>query len=635
MLVSSRLRIREFATKIQSTYDPAKKQADKIQNDQIKTIATEALSMFDKHMIHSVKQKESLRGRIEMCSALSDSLKMVASRVHRQKGLIERISAYFIYANPEEKDFDKGLKKISAVMKKSQVEYTQLFGSNPLSRLVNWISYQWTRRLNTFIEDCLIYKLKEGFFRVIGQNKMISKEIEGCQGWVSFANFKRDLQAFLALHTKHLNPTDKKNIESIIEQLNKSYVLERQLIETRIKGWTSGSKSRNAMKSAYKEIMYDVAKEIENLKAGESMIFPGGFTTHAVIYKVRREKDNTYTFVIINTGAGATVLHSALKRKNELPEGKCFDDEFVNLKADEITNPEFLMDLGLAKNIEDPENKGVMGMLYPLLTHLLKGTKAKIISGREHELQVNGTCTYSSIESWLESELDPVLFKSIIQFMNKKGLQNLQEVRGQSDLVSNSLIAEVNGEKLSGVPLLDRLIEIGKKNSASYREQFKDQIQKNELMLAEAQAKVDVLVQKSGIHRQDLGDASQLKSMREKFEQSKVSYYRMANVNSSLSFKDIVETPDECMTEPKMTRCSRILNLFQKDQLSPAWNSYTKNQTDLRDLSVLTEYSEQQDLSDLKELTEFSELQEKIKELMPRVLRLKEINPISEACVAA
>ena len=576
MLVNSRLQIREFAASLQVSHGPSKSpdkiqndQIKKIQNDQIKKIASEALPLFDKYITISTKHNESLRGRIEMCSSLSDGLKLVATRVHQQKSLIQRLLSIFTYASPEEKELDKTFRKISAQLKKSQQEYKQVSGSNAIMRTIKRIShFIFTKMYALFVRQPE-QKLIEGYYRVIGNTQMTSKNLEGNMGSISLDHFKRDLTTFISVYSQHLDPKDKTKLEGLIPQLEKAYDIQRNFEEFLL----TSSNSKEIHAKTCKEMMYDVTKEIENLKSGESMIFPGGFIGHAVMYKVRRDPDNTFSFIIINTGAGSNIFHTILKKRENVPDpDKAVDYELVNLTIDEVTNPEFLMKLGMAKTYEDPSQKGILAMLNPVLNHLLKGTNVKLRLGHDHPMQVNGTCAYSRIEALLESEVDPALFKAIVQFMNKQGLQNIVRFKNEG-IDASTLEAETSGETLKGAAVIDRLIEIGKRNSVTYREHYQTQLQQKESALAETQAKVESLIQKYGFVQQTLSRTA----FNKKMEQHKITYYRTLHKKANLSDEEIVKIPHEQMPAPKKTLFNDVESLFRIPVRQQAWIAYQKS----------------------------------------------------------
>ena len=609
MLTNCRLQIREFSSKLQTTADPLKS-PKKIQNDQIQSISSQALSLFDNYMTHSEKQKESLRGRIEMCSDLSNSLKMVAARVNNQKGFLARVSSNFFYHSPEEKDFDKTLNKITIQLKKTKREYTQLSGSNPLTRLAMRLIKAYISRALTAMELNPETKLTESYFRIVGNTKMISTVLEGTKGSSSLADFKKDLEKFVVLYFEHLNSTDKKNLDRVMQQLDQSFVIsqcfEKHFYEINIR-------SKESLTAICSETMYDVIKEIEKLQSGESTAFPGGFTGHALMYKVRREKDNTYSFLVINTGSGWDAFQNIFKEKmGELAPDKVIDYELLNLSIEEVTNPEFLTKLALAKIVQDSSPNGVQAIVRPITDHLINGTKVKFQAGLEHTKQVNGTCTYSRIEAWLETELDQPLLKSIFQFMNKQGLENITRLK-EEGINFQSIQAETNGEKLQGIAVLDRLMKIGKKNAEVHEKEYQSQLKKLELSLAEAQGTLDFLTHKYGFVQQQLSRAE----FNKKVDLCKVAYYRLSDPESALSDEEICKIPENEMLPPPTTLFSRIESLFQTSNIQQAWINY------------------QESIANFHHCKECVKKQYKVKLLTEEVNRLRQFSPVLEACTAA
>lgn len=173
------------------------------------------------------------------------------------------------------------------------------------------------------------------------------------------------------------------------------------LFETRC---TLGKDKENLLKELQK-IGEKIAKSVEELAAGESLLLPGGWTgteaAHAILYEVIKDNKNNYHFAIYNTGEGIEnhpSIHHNLKQKFQ---GYI---EIANISPEKMCNPSFyktLFEIESLNRISDPTDVHIKGpdALYEGVVKYLGG-KRKISNKSFLDYrtpQKSGTCTWKCL----------------------------------------------------------------------------------------------------------------------------------------------------------------------------------------------------------------------------------------------
>lgn len=155
------------------------------------------------------------------------------------------------------------------------------------------------------------------------------------------------------------------------------------------------------------DVTYDIINHIKSLQIGERAFFPLGSSNHSILIEIAREKENSYTYKIYNTGEGVLAFHQTVN------DG--------SLKA----LPIVIKDLPI-----EAFSYGFIGTLvkssstvYCNVENLYtfhKGTFVdqfhKIwdgVSGNPYSIQTQGTCSFQSWEACLSSTLSPSTLEKI------------------------------------------------------------------------------------------------------------------------------------------------------------------------------------------------------------------------------
>jgi hypothetical protein len=183
--------------------------------------------------------------------------------------------------------------------------------------------------------------------------------------------------------------------------------------------------------------------QIENLKVGESLVFPGTVENHSILYEVIRESKDCYTFTIINTGADEKEWWN---RKSFFSKWSSNSKDYYAHKSYSVSasalDTKFLEMITPGKTTDKPTSV-LIGELDQAL--LKRGGKTQF--GRMHKPQKRGNCSAKAPASWLKGELmrklgpekGKALYLKFKLFRAQKNYKNLLQL---ADEVPQELVAK-------------------------------------------------------------------------------------------------------------------------------------------------------------------------------------------------
>jgi|GEM_PF-5096301 len=174
----------------------------------------------------------------------------------------------------------------------------------------------------------------------------------------------------------------------------------------------------------YSSIVYEITKEIDNLKPGEFFFLPGGYNHprggHAIFYEIRCEEIGKYSLKVVNTGEGAPAssfeLIKALYSKSQCVKPRCYTE----LSRDALCDLTFLENLTRIQiDMNDSHN---MKLVHQIIEdHLVKNHKAVKKEGAEIHLQGMLSCPFSSVRAAIQPHLSEDLLLPFELYMMRKG----------------------------------------------------------------------------------------------------------------------------------------------------------------------------------------------------------------------
>lgn len=155
----------------------------------------------------------------------------------------------------------------------------------------------------------------------------------------------------------------------------------------------------------FRHTLNDIKIRLANMEPGESFSLPGGYSakdSHTMIYIIKKEENNTFSFEIINTGGGIDQYHT----RDVAIEGKDYvhTKKYVDLDSDKLNKAFFAALLGF-QDFKNTEPAKISAVYDHIDTHLKNGENVK--EGRKHRQQDTGICGSKSLGVWFHNSIAP------------------------------------------------------------------------------------------------------------------------------------------------------------------------------------------------------------------------------------
>ncbi len=183
-------------------------------------------------------------------------------------------------------------------------------------------------------------------------------------------------------------------------QLNQDHVLTEESFSNK---YILDAFLKVPLNVAINEIIWDIHDTIHRLNPGESHPLTFGTKTHCIVVEITcHEKANdtsagNYTFTIINTGGGVRSHHQL-----DLSRDYAYPLSYVNIPESAFSYSFFWKLKDISFNSSKIDEFYQFNDMY--FTDDVKAGKM-IDQNPIYQLQKFGTCTYSSIEAWIESKM--------------------------------------------------------------------------------------------------------------------------------------------------------------------------------------------------------------------------------------
>lgn len=130
---------------------------------------------------------------------------------------------------------------------------------------------------------------------------MVGSGLEGHVFATSMSYARRELErASTGCYDLQLQRAEKESVERMQDQLKTSESLLREI-------YTIHTMAQTQASQALSELQERILASVENLKPGESLLLPGGWTGspgHAMLYQVEKMLDDSFRFHLFNSGDG-------------------------------------------------------------------------------------------------------------------------------------------------------------------------------------------------------------------------------------------------------------------------------------------------------------------------------------------
>lgn len=262
------------------------------------------------------------------------------------------------------------------------------------------------------------------------------------------------------LQQQHPDSSSIRFVVDLMQDYNESYFM----ISGSFKGILNEIKSKLGFSQLNEiEIIRLFAKklsgEIRSLNEyNTTLIFDGSISSpdggHQIIYQIKKEPDDTYSFTILNAGAG--IENHEREILNGIPH--VFPLTASRLNLDSIADPIFLERLLFqTTDIQKRERAGIHELVAEtysfLYDHLIVqgGGQELRSSGVPYPEQVKGSCTVSSMNMLLAQYLTPSELEALKQIAHKKLLARVQKIQKQLLSPQNYLLARILSKEISAL----------------------------------------------------------------------------------------------------------------------------------------------------------------------------------------
>lgn len=368
----------------------------------------------------------SIRDRKQFETDLASALKVYSNRVYRSKPWYQKIVAFFGFKSDAEKRLSIVINELFSRIHqqrkmKADIESAKTRNDNT----PNFLSF-----LPSFNKDLKL------FYHKTAENSKEIKHLNGMMFHESIDSIIDDLKHFK-------NRSSEKIVKKIIDGL--TFARAISFLENEF----------------YKgDLSLAILEQLQQMPISTPddrnfMILPGGHWGHAALYIIEKHEDDKYSFRVINTGSGCSILTTPPTLDEQgvahMPNQLAKDDsllvisyKYSNLTGQQLSNEFFKKLLSLSKYSNDmtPVNEYIESKLR---------LGPNLEQDAVHEKQNHGTCSMRCLFALLSIELDVlasqafykhVLDREIAKFDKSKAIQRIAKVNPRILKLRENAIAQ-------------------------------------------------------------------------------------------------------------------------------------------------------------------------------------------------
>lgn len=379
----------------------------------------------------------SLRIQLIALEKLSQASRAELRYISMTKSWRQWFLSFIVYSSEEEKKLYVVLCKINETWKKTLIKDLVLWNPNYkaceilLNYLPFWLSFFLTKIthplfLQSYIDACytstISYQQKYCAFRLLGEYRSEYSYAHGDSRHISIQQLINDLKNFLQMNVL----TDDKDVNQIkmtIARLECAYFYAKNLNVLR------SVTTLEDKKKCTNELVKCIKENCEILKVNESVLFPGGFVTHGILFEIKRTEKG-FLLSLFNTGAESDIEHSSVQKTIGFICGKMGALHFGPVPLDRVVNENILSNIFLC---------AVTGDNITTLVGELKEQFGNPAVNDLYDSQVNGTCAYSCLLFCIAHMLPNPLFQFFMIHETVLGFKNIPTVNfeGKDELIDN------------------------------------------------------------------------------------------------------------------------------------------------------------------------------------------------------
>lgn len=226
-------------------------------------------------------------------------------------------------------------------------------------------------------------------------------------------------------------------VENEISALETAVEIRGIFSQLRVK-WNSEAEKRVGIK----EFSTDLSCRIKNLAIGEKFLISGGYETHAVLYEFIRTSQDTFDFVLYNTGSGVQRHWFYMGNPSGFKAQAAY--RIFDVDIEKITRIRFLEELC---KLEFKEEEEFIEVLYEELIPDLEGIREKMPTNYSEFMtpQRSGTCAWKVLCAYLRYNMPLDEYKHLILKAKLDVFEKLYKIRYVFDFreVAKSLLVKL------------------------------------------------------------------------------------------------------------------------------------------------------------------------------------------------
>lgn len=398
-----------------------------VESQSNKNLNTSKIAALGKEALETLERtKMTYSAKALHYEGFSESLSHYLDRVYRHKNIWQKIVWWIGCAS-------KGEKELWAACKRSNKIAGQL-------RLQDKTAKDLIKRSNDlFTKECLNKpkkQLKLLYMGLFDSSTLKIDKLEGIDPRVASTWLLDHLEAY----RKEMNANHPQ--AKLVDKVILEFKLHNDLLFAAYESSATCALRRSAGLNMEHWTFQEILGELLSLKTpGDEVTLGGGYRSykesekfgHSVQYVVKLEEDESYSLTFVNTGEGGLEESEPLnKKENSLPgaldRDPIKDNVWTGIPKEALTE-EFVAILMKRRLHLIPSC--MADIKREIVNYLRRFPSVKLGKGREHKLQMKGSCTVKSLTSWLHERLDDPLWRDFKAFYTKLEIQKLDRLAEQ------------------------------------------------------------------------------------------------------------------------------------------------------------------------------------------------------------
>lgn len=265
-------------------------------------------------------------------------------------------------------------------------------------------------------------KVKRFFAKMLETGYLRMYELDGYTQPGSLYSYLEDLKAYRQMLDSTSQPISQ-NLEQIIDELEEAYNISvtYALHNEAHTVWVRTHEEIQSLVTEISRKLKELPVSTENSRP--SILIPKICKNHAIMCKIEKEQNDTFSFTIINTGDGVDVDWGNVFKVFVGIDDKILAQsiKYAHLTSDQISREFILM-------LVDSENANIKEFNDNIENLLMKNVKVKQMEGIKHKRQLKGTCAFKSTSATICEKLGKKEHAAFKAFLSEREIANFEHL---------------------------------------------------------------------------------------------------------------------------------------------------------------------------------------------------------------